>query len=80
MGFLASAGGKGIGHALLKNALHRIDNEQIIEIVYLMVREDNLKAVSYYHRHGFETQTLLHHDLKYDHQYFNGLLMRRMLH
>jgi ribosomal protein S18 acetylase RimI-like enzyme len=78
MGVLASAGGKGIGHALLKQALHRIDHEQIIEIVYLMVLEDNLMAISLYQRHGFETVAILHRDVKYENQYFNGLMMRRM--
>ncbi|MCC5932135.1 MAG: GNAT family N-acetyltransferase [Cyclobacteriaceae bacterium] len=79
MGVLLSATGGGVGNALLKKALKMAAEQQIIEIIYLMVREDNAKAIALYQRHGFETLAVLHRDLKIENQYFNGLLMRLIL-
>ena len=62
---------------LVDAAFEKIQSENIIEIVYLMVRVDNLSAVKIYQQKGFETVATLEKDTKIGSQYFDGILMRK---
>ncbi len=77
MGVLEKYRGKGIGKMLVDAAIERIQDEKTIEIVYLMVRADNLAAVKLYQQKGFETLATLEKDTKIGRQYFDGILMRK---
>lgn len=76
MGLRAEARGRGLGGALCTAALSRLRRDQIIEIVYLMVRADNVPALRLYKNHGFEELALLEQDTKIAERYYDGVLMR----
>jgi putative acetyltransferase len=77
MGVHAAARGQGIGKRLLEDAIARVAEAQIVEIVYLMVRADNLPALGLYERSGFDRVATLPRDTKADGRYYDGVLMRR---
>jgi len=79
MGVRDEACGKGIGNALLGAALSRLERDRIIEIVYLMVRADNLRALRLYEKHGFAVLAVLKRDTKTGRHYHDGVLMRARL-
>jgi putative acetyltransferase len=79
MGVSSGYQGKGIGRELLNRALHIIACEKIIEIVYLMVRTDNLPALRLYENSGFRQLAILERDTKIDGKYYDGILMRRFV-
>ena len=62
---------------LVDAAIERIRDEKTIEIVYLMVRADNIAAVKLYQQKGFEILATLEKDTKIGSQYFDGILMRK---
>jgi ribosomal protein S18 acetylase RimI-like enzyme len=92
MGLAPGAQGQGLGTQLLQLTLERVRSEnralqlkaeassvghQGIEIVYLMVREDNMPAISLYRKVGFEQVAVLHKDTKIsDDLYYDGIMMR----
>lgn len=76
MGVRAAERGHGVGGALLEAALRRLRSDAVIEIVYLMVRADNVAARGLYAGHGFETLATLSRDTKVGDLYFDGVLMR----
>ncbi len=78
MGVAHSDRGQGIGGLILQAGLEKAALTGL-EIIYLMVRSDNVPAINLYKRMGFEIVTVLHRDLKIDGRYFDGLLMRRFL-
>jgi ribosomal protein S18 acetylase RimI-like enzyme len=77
MGVLDVFRGKGIGNMLVDEAFEKIRDEKTIEIVYLMVRADNLPAVKLYQQKGFEIVAKLEKDTKIGSHYFDGILMRK---
>ena len=79
MGVAQAARGKGLGDFVLNALLDRSRQAGIVEIVYLMVRADNVPAVRLYERSGFESLAILAGDTKIGAQYFDGILMRRRL-
>lgn len=79
MGVSPDARGKGIGYALLKAALQKASQDGILEILYLMVRADNHAAVQLYTNLGFEKLSVLSRDTKIGREYFDGLLMRKLI-
>lgn len=76
MGVIEKARGRGVGGELLRAALSRLQSERIIEIVYLMVRADNLPAMRLYKRQGFEEIATLARDTKIGTHYHDGVFMR----
>ena len=79
MGVLETEQGKGLGNKLLNTALNQLKNERIIEILYLMVRSDNLHAIRLYEKNGFDKLAILSRDTKIESQYFDGILMRKFV-
>ncbi len=77
MGVHSTFRGKGIGKFLMNEALKRAEETATIEIIYLMVREDNLPAIRLYTKVGFEKLAILEKDTKIGDAYYNGILMRR---
>ena len=77
MGIHSEFRGKGIGKFLLQNAVDRVQEEGIIEIIYLMVRSDNVPAISLYEKSGFEKLAVLEKDTKIGNIYLDGILMRK---
>ena len=76
MGIHPEARGQGLGQRLLRTALARLEADAVLEIVYLMVRADNLPAIALYTNMGFEHVATLPQDTKIDDKYFDGVLMR----
>lgn len=76
MGVSPESRGKSIGKKLLRHALHILKEQEIIEILYLHVREDNENAVKLYKSFDFETISVLDRDTKIGNEYFNALMMR----
>ena len=69
---------RGLGKKLLQKAWQLIEADGYIEIVYLMVRSDNLPAIKLYDHSGFEKIALLPSDTKTtDGKYYDGVLMRK---
>jgi ribosomal protein S18 acetylase RimI-like enzyme len=79
MGVHSEARGQGIGAKLIETALARAASAGIVEIVYLMVRADNLPALGLYARMGFERVATLQYDTKIEGKHFDGVLMRRFV-
>lgn len=79
MGVHHAVRGKGIGKALLKEALQRSGTTGIIEIIYLMVRSDNTPAIGLYEDMGFDHLALLEKDIKTPECYYDGHLMRKFV-
>jgi len=79
MGVRHAARGKGIGTLLLREALRQAEESGELEIIYLMVRADNLSAIRLYENSGFEHVAQLDHDIKTIEGYYNGLLMRKFV-
>ncbi|MCU0584555.1 MAG: GNAT family N-acetyltransferase [Desulfobacterales bacterium] len=79
MGVASAARGRGLGRLILEAGLARASRSPEIEIIYLMVRSDNLPAIRLYETAGFERLVLLERDTKIDSSYYNGLLMRRFV-
>jgi ribosomal protein S18 acetylase RimI-like enzyme len=79
MGVAEKYRGKGIGKLLLESAIEKIRAEGIIEIIYLMVRADNIPAIKLYRRKGIEIVAMLEKDTKIGDKYFDGILMRRFV-
>jgi ribosomal protein S18 acetylase RimI-like enzyme len=71
--------GQGIGRRLLDEALRRVEREDVLEIVYLMVRADNRSALALYAASGFERLATLQRDIRIDGRHFDGVLMRRFV-
>ncbi|MFP4471425.1 MAG: N-acetyltransferase family protein [Bacteroidales bacterium] len=80
MGLIENQRRKGIGSMLVESAMDRAAKEGLIEIVYLMVRADHTGAIGLYKKTGFEALVTLERDTKIDHEYYDGVLMRRFLH
>ena len=80
MGVAQAARGMGLGRLVLNTVLDRCRDAAIIEIVYLMVRADNVSALRLYERSGFESLAILTGDTKIGECYFDGVLMRKRLH
>ncbi len=79
MGVASQFRGNGLGFLLLKNALEQLAGSSLIEIIYLMVRSDNLPAIKLYEKVGFEKLALLEKDTKIESAYFDGVLMRKFV-
>lgn len=79
MGVGSAARGKGIGRELLEHAILKAKQQNILEIIYLMVRSDNVGAVKLYRSVGFEELALLNRDIKSAGRYYDGMLMRKFL-
>jgi ribosomal protein S18 acetylase RimI-like enzyme len=79
MGVRRAARGKGVGSRLVSAALSQLEQQHVIEILYLMVRTDNIAAIRLYENHGFEALATLARDTKIDERYYDGILMRRMV-
>ena len=79
MGVHHTARGKGIGGLLLREALRQAGEASDLEIIYLMVRSDNLGAVRLYEKMGFDHLATLKRDTKTHEGYYDGLLMRKFI-
>ena len=77
MGVTERARGKGVGKRMLEGGVERVKGD--VEILYLMVRRDNERAVRLYESAGFETISVLERDTKIEGRYYDGVLMRRFL-
>ena len=77
MGVRQETRGLGLGGELLGAALERMQNDRIIEIVYLMVRADNARALQLYKKHGFRVLATFDRDIKIGSRYHDGVLMRK---
>lgn len=80
MGILESFRRKGIGVQLVESAIERARKENLIEIIYLMVRADHTGAVQLYRKTGFEVIARLEKNTKIGNDYYDGLLMRKFVH
>lgn len=79
MGVGAAMRGRGIAGCLLREALARLRDEGMVEIVYLKVRADNQAALRVYQRAGFEALATLVNDTRIGSRYYDGILMRLSL-
>ena len=79
MGVAKAGRGQGLGEVLLTAGLAQATASPVLEIVYLMVRTDNIPAIALYRKMGFETLAILERDTKIDAAYFDGMLMRRFV-
>jgi ribosomal protein S18 acetylase RimI-like enzyme len=79
MGVHHTARSRGFGKLMLEEALRRAQESPQLEILYLMVRTDNVPAINLYKDYGFETLTVLEYDTKIGTSYYNGLLMRKFV-
>jgi RimJ/RimL family protein N-acetyltransferase len=79
MGVVQQFRGQGMGTMLLLEGLKRAFALNELEIIYLMVRSDNLPAIRLYMKTGFEPLAVLARDTKIDGKYFDGLLMRKFI-
>jgi ribosomal protein S18 acetylase RimI-like enzyme len=89
MGLHPNACGKGLGRRSLEATIERLNVliEQrrpkalpVVEILYLMVREDNVIAIRMYEKVGFEKVAVLNRDTKISNDlYYDGILMRKFL-
>lgn len=79
MGVSENVRSRGIGRALLDSAINRAKADGVVEIIYLMVRADHTGAVRLYKNAGFEKIARLEKDTKIGHDYFDGILMRRLI-
>ena len=79
MGLRHADRGKGVGNQLVSAALSQLKAQGIIEILYLMVRADNIAAIRLYEGHGFEALATLARDTKVGERYYDGILMRRWI-
>lgn len=70
---------QGIGIHLVETAIERTKREGKVEIIYLMVRSDNAGAVQLYKKTGFEVLTRLEKDTKIGSDYYDGMLMRKLV-
>jgi RimJ/RimL family protein N-acetyltransferase len=77
MGVARSMRGQSLGQIALRAALDQIRATSVIEIVYLMVRSDNVSAIRLYEKAGFETVAVLGRDTKIGDTYFDGILMKK---
>ena len=79
MGVHHSARGQGIGRFLLDEAIRRAGESGVLEIIYLMVRSDNIAAVRLYENMGFDHLAILERDIKTPSGYYDGHLMRKFI-
>jgi ribosomal protein S18 acetylase RimI-like enzyme len=79
MGVHSEYRNKGVGKFLLENALKLAKDSIEIEIVYLMVRGDNISAIRLYQNFGFEQMVILDKDTKIGNTYYDGILMRKFV-
>jgi ribosomal protein S18 acetylase RimI-like enzyme len=79
MGVAESLRGRGLGGVILQAGIERAIASNELEILYLMVRADNIPAIRLYKRAGFETVARLARDTKIGKDYFDGILMRRFV-
>ena len=79
MGVRSKYRGKGVGGFLLLNALKMAVSSKEIEIIYLMVRADNIPAIKLYKKFGFEKLALLERDTKINGNYYDGIFMRKFI-
>ena len=79
MGVHSESRGLGIGRKLVEAALDAAASAGKVEIVYLMVRSDNLPAIRLYEAVGFDRLALLQRDTKIGNEYHDGVLMRRFV-
>jgi ribosomal protein S18 acetylase RimI-like enzyme len=79
MGVHHTVRGQGIGNLLLKEALQRVLESSVVEIIYLMVRADNIAAIRLYETMGFDRCAVLRHDTKTPDGYYDGCLMRKFV-
>lgn len=79
MGVAQDSTGQGLGRLILLKGLEHAFATPELEIVYLMVRSDNVPAVRLYEKMGFELLTVLSRDTKIGDSYHDGLLMRKFV-
>ena len=79
MGVHSGFRGNGIGKFLLTQAMEIAGDLKLIEIVYLMVRTDNIPAIRLYEKFCFEKLATLKRDTKIGNRYFDGILMRKFI-
>jgi ribosomal protein S18 acetylase RimI-like enzyme len=79
MGIAENYRGKGIGNVLLAAGINQVKKQNIIEIIYLMVRAENTGAIRLYENSGFVKLVTLERDTKIGDAYFDGILMRRFI-
>jgi ribosomal protein S18 acetylase RimI-like enzyme len=79
MGVAYPARGHGFGSLILQAGLECTSASSELEIIYLMVRSDNLPAIHLYKKMGFEELAILNHDTKIGDTYFDGILMRKFV-
>lgn len=79
MGVANTIRNHGVGKLIIQAALKRASAAPELEIIYLMVRSDNVAAIRLYNSMGFETLALLNRDIKIGTEYFDGMLMRRFV-
>ncbi|MCG7489845.1 GNAT family N-acetyltransferase [Vibrio sp. Of14-4] len=70
--------GKGVGKALMKEAINQADNWLNLVRVELEVHTDNLSAVSLYEKVGFETEGIKRLSTFKNGRYIDMLLMSRI--
>ncbi|MGE0174684.1 MAG: N-acetyltransferase family protein [Oligoflexales bacterium] len=78
-GVLPSVQGKGIARAMYREVEKLVASHGIIEILYLMTRADNSKALLFNQNIGFEQVALLERDTKINDTYYDGVMMRKFL-
>lgn len=79
MGVSYTSRGKGVGKLLLREALRLAEESGVLEIIYLMVRADNIPAIRLYEEMGFDHLAILKNDTKTQELYYDGFLMRKFI-
>ena len=71
--------GKGIGNRLLRNVISRIRKNDRISKISLSVVADQTPAVSLYMKYGFKVVGILERELKLNGNYYDELVMEKIL-
>lgn len=66
---------KGIGSLMMENLLKFYKNNELLEILTLKVRRDNIYAIKLYERNGFRTICELINYVKIDDKYYDMFMM-----
>ncbi|MBN2268101.1 MAG: GNAT family N-acetyltransferase [Acholeplasmataceae bacterium] len=71
--------GRGIGQKMMEYALDYAKGTKVIKNVFLEVRTDNIRAIKFYEKQGFEKLTILENKILIEKKYYDDVLMVKHL-